>query len=576
MPLDSLLLGTGTGWSAEYKGALGTLKAALDIGTINPYLDPDVKVGGPLAVTNYPVPDFNSINSEIATHFNNIDFLEPDADWNTVLHSILTNLTGTNPDYPTTYFSPTAPDDLASTMNTVLANALKSAYKTAISATVGADEYDSLTASALDKSGEALTDANTTSSGNLATMYGLLGSIKTPAKEIADLYIPEAITDADAQREANLSSGDLINDRSDAETATGAVSVNARTDLLIILDAFVADLNTKIPTMLEQALSTAQTLVASTPIDNLVDAFETKSLPEHLRSVNRLSAGMADINAVNSSAFILGMTMLESDRTQVIADYRAKLVADIFPKVFEMFSGVFTTIVSQTLSAYTAQFAERMQMTRYVSDKRVGTFLQVFDSYIKTALTTLAEISQTHRVNVPSQTQIYQSMLVSGLETLKSAMMTHVNTYIGERVQQKSLQNSMFQGGISDVLQSRLNKFLLQKDAMAFDTELNRVQHVAYNEAWNMQERYATEGKIWPWKKWQYMANAVAAAGSGVMVPDKPNPWTSMLGGAISLGLAGASVAKDSNAPGWGVGAAGLAGAVLGGWAGDTSARWGG
>lgn len=76
---------------------------------------------------------------------------------------------------------------------------------------------------------------------------------------------------------------------------------------------------------LAQALTEVDTLISSTHIDDEVDAFETKTANQFARSVNRFTAGMADINAVNSSAFILGLAQMENLRQAELDAYRAQL-----------------------------------------------------------------------------------------------------------------------------------------------------------------------------------------------------------------------------------------------------------
>lgn len=65
--------------------------------------------------------------------------------------------------------------------------------------------------------------------------------------------------------------------------------------------------------------------VPTTHINDEVDAFETASADQFARSVNRFTSGMSDINAVNSSAFIIGMAQMERGREAQLNDYRAKL-----------------------------------------------------------------------------------------------------------------------------------------------------------------------------------------------------------------------------------------------------------
>lgn len=58
---------------------------------------------------------------------------------------------------------------------------------------------------------------------------------------------------------------------------------------------------------------------------NASAAFEIRTVGRYRRSVAQFAAGMADINAVMSSAYIWGLAMLEMDRQQEIDNYETQL-----------------------------------------------------------------------------------------------------------------------------------------------------------------------------------------------------------------------------------------------------------
>lgn len=65
--------------------------------------------------------------------------------------------------------------------------------------------------------------------------------------------------------------------------------------------------------------------LSSSDVDNAVDNFERKMMPSFARRINEMTAGMADINAVNGSAFIMGMFLLGQGMNTEVAEYRSKL-----------------------------------------------------------------------------------------------------------------------------------------------------------------------------------------------------------------------------------------------------------
>ena len=60
-------------------------------------------------------------------------------------------------------------------------------------------------------------------------------------------------------------------------------------------------------------------------IDDQVQIYEDSAMQEAMNSVSRFAAGMADINAVNSSAYITGMANIENTNRLSVNQYRTQL-----------------------------------------------------------------------------------------------------------------------------------------------------------------------------------------------------------------------------------------------------------
>ena len=60
-------------------------------------------------------------------------------------------------------------------------------------------------------------------------------------------------------------------------------------------------------------------------VEDAVEAYEQQSLPAHMRAVNRFASGMATNHDVASSAFVIGMALLEYGYTQDVNQYRTQL-----------------------------------------------------------------------------------------------------------------------------------------------------------------------------------------------------------------------------------------------------------
>ena len=105
------------------------------------------------------------------------------------------------------------------------------------------------------------------------------------------------------------------------------------------------------------AIQQAIAMLNSGVIMNAVDAFRKQALRGHLRSVNRFAGGMAEIGAVNSSAFALGMAMLESDFEASVNDFASKLSL---------------SVVDQFVQLYSQHLATFMQLYRVGADSHLN------------------------------------------------------------------------------------------------------------------------------------------------------------------------------------------------------------
>jgi len=112
------------------------------------------------------------------------------------------------------------------------------------------------------------------------------------------------------------------------------------------------DLASAIASAISSAMQEATNLVADVNIDNMVKEYESESKPQHLRNVSRFAAGMADINAVQSSAFVIGMALMENQFSKEVSRFRAQIKAELFSKTV-------MKAADATASAYINRYATR-------------------------------------------------------------------------------------------------------------------------------------------------------------------------------------------------------------------------
>lgn len=93
-------------------------------------------------------------------------------------------------------------------------------------------------------------------------------------------------------------------------------------DVLDTLSAAMAD-----------ALTAAATAMASAPVTTLIAEYEAEAKARFQKEVSRWTAGMADINAVQTSSFIIGLSLQEREFGKSLDKYSAELRMKVFESV---------------------------------------------------------------------------------------------------------------------------------------------------------------------------------------------------------------------------------------------------
>jgi hypothetical protein len=78
----------------------------------------------------------------------------------------------------------------------------------------------------------------------------------------------------------------------------------------------------------DSAKGKADAIFIGDNIDAQVNLYADKTIDEFNTNINRFSAGMAEANAVHSSAFIIGMSLIESQRVRDINSHRTLLTIE--------------------------------------------------------------------------------------------------------------------------------------------------------------------------------------------------------------------------------------------------------
>jgi hypothetical protein len=78
----------------------------------------------------------------------------------------------------------------------------------------------------------------------------------------------------------------------------------------------------------EAKANESDSILSDSAISEAVSQFAARERQQHNLSLSRFESGMAEINAVQSSSFVLGREMLEEEFTRKVADFDAQLTVE--------------------------------------------------------------------------------------------------------------------------------------------------------------------------------------------------------------------------------------------------------
>lgn len=313
-------------------------------------------------------------------------------------------------------------------------------------------------------------------------------------------YAADSIIEGGEQALANID--DLINQAVDKSLSnlTTAVSTAGKDVADVWNDETTA------------SLQSAVDVVNSSLINDQIDAYEDNINQSHYRSLNRFTGGMADINSVNGSQFIMGLALLERDRQADVNQFSANLRQTVFTQAYAQRGQGF----QQTLSTY------------------IGAYISA----------------------VQNHTGSYGVVLQQFLDTFKAQHTVHMQS---KGVRASVVDNSV--GRIAHLLDGRTQAANM---ATHLQAEVNRIKFVGKNEEISTNAEFTKSDMLWGLEGWQYPANVLASSSGGVGHPTSKQSGggtSSVLGGALGGAASGASVAGVPGAIVGGIG--GLVGSLF-------------
>ncbi len=283
--------------------------------------------------------------------------------------------------------------------------------------------------------------------------------------------------------------------------------------------------------VIQEAFANAAAFSSSGAINDAVDAYEAETLPEYLAATNRLAAGAADVNAVQTTTFILGMAIQGSERSKQIGRKRSELQLEAFRSVFASFTQFNITVLGQYLSTHAQERASNINLVQSLT-----AILQVASgTELETLRTFFAGDLDMTRAASANWTGMY-----NGDEN------NYLNAVIRARLQEKVERANMIQLGSSQLLNRSGQALSDEAGYAALLSDVKKASIVALTDSYQRDLGLDVQEANWDLDLFQKAGNIISAvSGSVVQQPDRPS------GGQIALSatLTTASIAAAFFAP---------------------------
>jgi len=156
---------------------------------------------------------------------------------------------------------------------------------------------------------------------------------------------------------------------------------------------FLTGLNTAITGL----LSAVESAMGSSSLTNLVTAFENNKRTRFLRDVSTWTAGMADVNAVHTSSFVIGLSLLQDEFAKSVDEFEKTLKADLYGKI--VVSGIDSYLRANVLRVQNKD-AFLIQSTEFMTRlEQLRQDLQIRLTQVKAEVERLSIIAQTEEAN---------------------------------------------------------------------------------------------------------------------------------------------------------------------------------
>lgn len=417
--------------------------------------------GNPFADLSFtdPSADITAINNALTNYGAFVATLDPGTDWDDLLTAAISGSLETNALLPT---------------------ALSSVFSTAITNAASA------IADSMSKSVAAVDVA------------GVLQTIDWSA------ILEQIVTDDLA--------GGLTNNAVAAVDASGVLST-------IDVDALLATALTELDTAMQASLASVIASIDLHKIEDAVQAFAIRQNKVKQKSVRQFTSTMSAINAVQSSAFMFGLAIIEAEYLQNVSDFSTTTRLELYKEMLGHYFTTYRQLVTEYMRARLQEKISREALIQLI-------FTQT-SSYAPLAIQAEIQNKTSREQLIALMAQAYSNSYAQSVASLTEGATLDKNN-----------RDVFMQNAIRNMVEL-LTLQLQAEQTLVGETRLAKQVGIAARGDYVSNEIVLNEKfGLWDLEVFNFGANMLGAAGGGTYVPKAPPAWqqtVATIAGAVGV-----------------------------------------
>lgn len=149
------------------------------------------------------------------------------------------------------------------------------------------------------------------------------------------------------------------------------------------------------------AVAAALTTIDEDIVANVVDQFERQSARQRTNSLNRFNSTMADINAVQSSAYLFGLALIESDHLRRVDDFQSQVNLQLLQQGTNNYAQIYSQELRDRLQSEIVSKTNRDSAV----DRAVQTMTQVLINKVQFTDSSVRDLVEINRIESVGTTE---------------------------------------------------------------------------------------------------------------------------------------------------------------------------